>query len=316
VNRSGVRVSSPTESVNTRTVDIDIVPTLELVRMINAEDRLVPDAVAAVLPTLASLVDNAATRVAAGGRVHYFGAGTSGRLGVLDAAELLPTFGWSDDVVAAHQAGGAAAFLNAVEDAEDDDGGADTADITRGDVVIGLAASGRTPYVGAALTAAREAGAATALVTANPDAPLAPLADYLLVVATGPEALTGSTRLKAGTAQKLVLNTFSTALAVRLGRTYQNLMVDMRATNAKLRGRVIELLIQATGVDEDDCASALDRCDGELKVALVHLLGGRAATPRQARDALAATDGRVRDALAALGVDNADAETPRVDTVP
>jgi N-acetylmuramic acid 6-phosphate etherase len=324
VNRAGVRVSSPTESVNVRTVDIDIVPTLELVRMINNEDRLVADAVAAVLPTLARLVDDAAARVAAGGRVHYFGAGTSGRLGVLDAAELLPTFGWSDDVVAAHQAGGPAAFLNAVEDAEDDDGGADTADITRDDVVIGLAASGRTPYVGAALTAARETGAATALVTANPDASLAPLAEYLLVVATGPEALTGSTRLKAGTAQKLVLNTFSTALAVRLGRTYQNLMVDMRATNAKLRGRVIELLIQATALDEDECATALDRCDGELKVALVHLLSEQAATPRRARDALAASDGRVRGAIAALGVDaadacdtaDADAETPRVDTVP
>lgn len=314
MNRAGVRVSSPTESVNARTVDIDVVPTLDLVRMINDEDRIVADAVAAVLPTLARLVDDAAARVEAGGRVHYFGAGTSGRLGVLDAAELLPTFGWSDDVVVAHQAGGAAAFLNAVEDAEDDDGGADTADVTGADVVIGLAASGRTPYVGAALTAGREAGAATALVTANPDASLAPQADYLLVVATGPEALTGSTRLKAGTAQKLVLNTFSTALAVRLGRTYQNLMVDMRATNAKLRGRVIELLIQATGVDADECATALDLCGGDLKVALVHLLSDGAATPRQAVDALAAARGRVRDALAAL--DMGDAHTRTLDAQP
>ena len=314
MNRAGVRVSSPTESVNARTIDIDVVPTLDLVRLINDEDRIVAEAVAAVLPTLARLVDDAARRVEAGGRVHYFGAGTSGRLGVLDAAELLPTFGWSDDVVVAHQAGGAAAFLNAVEDAEDDDGGADTADVTGADVVIGLAASGRTPYVGAALTAARDAGAATALVTANPHASLAPLADYLLVVATGPEALTGSTRLKAGTAQKMVLNTFSTALAVRLGRTYQNLMVDMRATNAKLRGRVIELLIQATGADDDACATALDLCGGELKVALVHLLSDRAATPRRARDALAAARGRVRDALAALS--DSDGETRALDARP
>jgi N-acetylmuramic acid 6-phosphate etherase len=232
--------------------------------------------------------------------VHYFGAGTSGRLGVLDAAELLPTFGLSDDVIVAHQAGGPAAFLNAVEDAEDDDGGVDAADVATGDLVIGLAASGRTPYVGAALTAAREVGAATALVTANPDAPLAPLADYLLVVATGPEAVTGSTRLKAGTATKLVLNTFSTALAVRLGRTYGNLMVDMRPTNAKLRGRVLEVLIQATGADERECAVALDACGGDLKVSLVYLLTGRVLPPAACAEALEAAAGRVREALDAL----------------
>ena len=300
MNQAGVRVSSPTEAVNPRTVDLDIVSTTELVRLINDEDRIVATAVANVLPTLASLVDDAAARVAAGGRVHYFGAGTSGRLGVLDAAELVPTFGLSDDVIVAHQAGGPAAFLNAVEDAEDDEGGFDAADVAPGDIVIGLAASGRTPYVGAALTAAREVGAATALVTANPDAPLAPLADHLLVVATGPEAVTGSTRLKAGTATKLVLNTFSTALAVRLGRTYRNLMVDMRPTNAKLRGRVLEVLIQATGAAERECAAALDACGGELKVALVYLLTGRALTPAACAEALSAAGGRIRDALAAI----------------
>ncbi len=144
MNRAGIRVSSPTEEVNPRTTEIDVVPTLELVRLLNDEDRRVPDAVAAVLPTLAALVDTAASRVASGGRVHYFGAGTSGRLGVLDAAELLPTFGVGDGVVVAHQAGGAAAFLQPVEDAEDDDGGADAVNVTGADVVIGLAASGRT----------------------------------------------------------------------------------------------------------------------------------------------------------------------------
>jgi N-acetylmuramic acid 6-phosphate etherase len=293
-------VSSPTESVNPRTVDLDVVPTADLVRLINDEDRMVPDAVASVLPTLARLVDDAAARITAGGRVHYFGAGTSGRLGVLDAAELLPTFGMSDDVIVAHQAGGPAAFLNAVEDAEDHDNGVDAADVTPDDIVIGLAASGRTPYVGAALTAAREVGAATALVTANPDAALAPLADYLLVVETGAEAVTGSTRLKAGTATKLVLNTFSTALAVRLGHTYRNLMVDMRPTNAKLRGRVVELLIQASGAGERDCAAALDACDGDLKVALLYLLAGRIDSPANCAEALVLAGGRVRDALAAL----------------
>lgn len=322
---SGVRVDSPTEQVNPRTTQIDAVPTLDLVRLLHDEDRRVPDAVAAVLPTLAALVDAAASRVAAGGRVHYFGAGTSGRLGVLDAAELLPTFGVSPGVVVAHQAGGAAALLHAVEDAEDNDGGADAADVAPGDVVIGLAASGRTPYVRAALSAARQVGAVSALITSHPNAPLAVLADYVLVAETGAEAITGSTRLKAGTAQKLILNMFSTALMVRLGHTYRNFMVDMQATNAKLRGRSVELLSQATAaagggvVSEADCAAALDEC-GDIKTALVYLLtrhlpagpagtaatgttapGGR-LTPQDCRDALAAAGGSVRAALVALGV--------------
>lgn len=306
MNRTRVRVSSPTEQVNPATTDIDVVPTLELVELLNEQDALVPGAVAQVLPTLAGLVDAAAIRVSAGGRVHYFGAGTSGRLGVLDAAELLPTFGVPAGVVVAHQAGGPAAFLQAVEDAEDDEDGHDTAAVNDADVVIGLAASGRTPYVGAALAAARAVGAATALVTSNPDAPLAELADYLLVAPTGPEALTGSTRLKAGTAQKLILNMFSTALMVRLGHGYQNLMVDMRATNAKLRGRSVELLIQATGADERECADALDLC-GELKTALVYLLALRApsaatVTPQRCRAALETAGGRARQALDELAM--------------
>jgi N-acetylmuramic acid 6-phosphate etherase len=309
VNRSGVRVTSPTELVNPRTTGIDDVPSLELVRMLSDEDRLVPEAVTAVLPNLARLVDEAVKRVSAGGRVHYFGAGTSGRLGVLDAAELIPTFGVVlDGVVVAHQAGGMGAFLQAAEDAEDDESGADAAGVTGADLLIGLAASGRTPYVRAALTAGRAAGAATALITSNPDAPLAGLADYLLVADTGPEAITGSTRLKAGTAQKLILNMFSTAVMVRLGHTYRNLMIDMHATNAKLRGRSIQMLIQATGGSDQDCADALDLC-GDLRTALVYLLAVRGSTGRSAqrpvtaqlcRNVLDASGGRVRQALAAL----------------
>jgi N-acetylmuramic acid 6-phosphate etherase len=295
VKRSEVRVSSPTELVNPRTADIDVVPTIELVQLLHEQDALVPAAVARVLPVLARLVDAAAARVQAGGRVHYFGAGTSGRLGVLDAAELLPTFGVADDVVVAHQAGGAGAFLQAIEDAED--GAADTGSVAAGDVVIGLAASGRTPYVAAALTAGRAVGAVTALVTANPGTPLAGLADHLLVAPTGPEALTGSTRLKAGTAQKMILNMFSTALMVRLGHTYRNLMVDMQATNAKLRGRSIELLSQATGRTDEECMRALDEC-GDLKTALLHLLTRR--PPAQCRAALTAAAGLTRPALQSL----------------
>lgn len=302
-----VRVVSPTESVNPRTADIDRVSTLDLVRMVHAEDRLVADAVAATLPELARLVDAAVRRVGAGGRVHYFGAGTSGRLAVLDAAELPPTFGVAPgEVVVAHHAEGSAAVQQAAEDVEDADDGRDAEGLTAADVVVGIAASGRTPYVGAALQAGRAAGAVTALVTSNPATPFAGLADHLLVADTGPEAITGSTRLKAGTAAKLVLNTFSTALMVRLGHTYSNFMIDMRVTNAKLRGRSVGMLAQATGEPENRCAAALDVC-GDRKTALVHLLAngagdGRVVSPEACRAALERAAGRVRVALEELSV--------------
>lgn len=296
-------VTSPTEAINPATDRIDEVGSLAVLQMINAEDALVPAAVAVLLPTLSALVDEAIDRVRAGGRVHYFGAGTSGRLGVLDAAELLPTFGIAADVVLAHQAGGPRAFVAAVENAEDDEasGRLDAAGVGGGDVVLGLAASGRTPYVGAALTAARAVGARTALVTSNPSAPLLPLADHALVADTGPEAIAGSTRLKAGSALKLVLNSFSTALMVGLGHTYRNLMVDMRPTNAKLRGRSIVLLQDATGVSAADAGRALDAC-GDIKTGVVFLLAGRTGpgAVAEVRDALAAAGGRVRRALELL----------------
>jgi N-acetylmuramic acid 6-phosphate etherase len=307
MNRPAIRVDSPTEEVNPRTAGLDTVPTIDLVRLINDEDLLVPKTVSTLLPDLAALVDAAAARVAAGGRVHYYGAGTSGRLAVLDAAELLPTFGVANDVVVAHHAGGAAAFVSAVEDAEDAGLAADTAGLTAADTVVGLTASGRTPYVGAALTAARAAGALTALITSNPNAPLADLADHLLAADTGPEALTGSTRLKAGTAQKLILNTFSTALMVRLGHSYGNFMIDMQPTNAKLRGRSVHMLVQAADASAEQAETALELC-GDLKTALVFLLtqgparGPVGPDPERCRTALAAAGGRVRPALASLGV--------------
>lgn len=301
-----VRVQSPTEQVNPRTADIDVVPTLELVHMLHAEDARVPAAVAKTLPALARVVDLATERVRSGGRVHYFGAGTSGRLAVLDAAELLPTFSLDDGSVVAHQAGGSSALTQPVEEAEDDEATAakDAAEVSAGDVVIGITASGRTPYVGRALAVARSVGAVTVLVTSNPTAELAVHADHVLISPTGPEAITGSTRLKAGTAQKLILNMFSTALMVRLGRTYGNLMVDLRPTNAKLRGRSVELLVQATGADPATCQVALKRC-GDLKTALLCLLADPAADPDDAtiarcRAALAEAAGRIRDALAGL----------------
>jgi N-acetylmuramic acid 6-phosphate etherase len=273
VNEGVVRVSSPTELVNPRTTELDAVPTLELVRLLHEQDALVPAAVEQVLPVLAELVDVAVARVSAGGRVHYFGAGTSGRLAVLDAAELPPTFGIAADVVVAHQAGGATAFVQPVEDAEDDEGGADAASVRAGDVVIGLAASGRTPYVGAALTAGRARGAVTALVTANPSAPFAGLADYLLIAPTGPEALTGSTRLKAGTAQKIALNVLSSVLMILLGRVYQGLMVDVQATNRKLVRRSEEMLVRLTSCSHQAARDALRRANGSVKLAALLLNG-------------------------------------------
>jgi N-acetylmuramic acid 6-phosphate etherase len=291
----------PTEQRNPRTLAIDEVGTTEILRMVNEEDSRVAGAVGAEIPYLAKLVDAAVDAVRAGGRVHYFGAGTSGRLAVLDAAELLPTFHAPDDLVVAHHAGGTAALLRAVENVEDseEDGGTDASAVTGLDVVIGLAASGSTPYVAGALRAARAVGATTALVTSNPAAPLAELADIVIAADTGPEVIAGSTRLKAGTAQKMILNAFSTTLMIKLGRTWSNLMVDMVATNNKLRGRMLRILAEATGADEEACAQALAAAGGELKPALVHLLTG--SDVEQARRALVESGGRVAAALGELG---------------
>lgn len=296
-----VHVDSPTELRNPDTTDIDQLSTVEILREINAEDTTVPYAVGTVLPELAVLVDLAVQALRDGHRVHYVGAGTSGRLAVLDAAELVPTFNIPPDWFVAHHAGGPAALVNAVENIEDDyDAGAAElrGQVVAGDVVVGLAASGRTPYVLGALHTARAAGARTSLVSANPGAAANADVDVPIAVPTGPEAIAGSTRMKAGTAQKLVLTSFSTAVMIRFGRTYSNLMVSMRATNAKLRGRTLRILHEATGVDTDECAYALAASGGDLKVALVRLLSG--VDTLAATAALADAQGHVRHALAAL----------------
>jgi N-acetylmuramic acid 6-phosphate etherase len=297
---SDVSVSAPTEDRHPGTTGIDTLSTLEVLATLNAEDAKVAPAVATVLPALAALVDATVAAVHAGGVVHYFGAGTSGRLAVLDAAELLPTFNAPSGLVTAHHAGGPAALLRAVENVEDDVelGRSEAAALRPGDIAIGLTASGRTPFVGGALAAARERGADTALITANPQAELAALADHLLAVDTGPEAVTGSTRLKAGTAQKLVLNGFSTAVMIKLGRTWSNLMVDVVATNAKLRGRVLRILQEASGADEAQARTALEDAGGELKPALLSMLAGTSAAA--ARTALEVHHGSVAHALLAL----------------
>lgn len=296
-----VRVSAPTERRNPASMDLDLMSTRDMLQVINESDQWVPVAVGAVLDQVAAAVELAVAALRNGSRVHYFGAGTSGRLGVLDAAELPPTYNAPKGWFCAHIAGGPQAMWHAVEDAEDDEaaGATEATDCVRaGDVVVGLAASGRTPYVLAALRASREAGAKTVLLSANPQAAAASLVDVFIGVDTGPEVVTGSTRMKAATAQKLVLNAFSTAVMVRLGRVYSNLMIDLVATNAKLRGRMISILMEATGCSEEMSRQALSEADGDLKTALVALVSG--AEVATARTALARTGQQVRAALSLL----------------
>ncbi len=295
-----VRVSAPTEARHPASVGIDRASTLEVLRLLNAEDATVAAAVGAVLPELAALVDATVARIRDGGSVHYFGAGTSGRLAVLDAAELRPTFNAPPGLFVAHHAGGVAALTAAIENVEDDVelGRREAEAVGPGDVAIGLTASGRTPFVAAALARAHERGALTALVSADPGSQIGRTVDHFLAPATGPEVVTGSTRLKAGTAQKLVLNGFSTAVMIGLGRTWSNLMVDVVATNAKLRGRVLHILCEATGVGEQEAKTALDEADGALKPALLALLSGVPAA--QARMLLDQHGGSVASALGAL----------------
>ncbi|HLI01599.1 MAG TPA: N-acetylmuramic acid 6-phosphate etherase [Acidimicrobiales bacterium] len=289
-----------TEERNPRTLDIDTLSSLDILRAINREDHDVAPAVAEVLPALARLVDEATERCRRGGRLHYFGAGSSGRIAVLDAAELPPTFGVGPEFATAHLAGGEPAIRRAVENAEDDvaAGRRDGQAVGAGDVAIGLSASGSAPYVAGALREARRRKAFTALISAVPAAPLGAEVDLHLGVATGPEALTGSTRMKAGTAEKLMLNAFSTALMIRLGRCYSNVMVDLVATNRKLRGRQVRILEQTTGAPPAQCRDALAAAGGDVKVALVGMLSG--ADPATSRRALTAHEGRVRSALVAL----------------
>ena len=291
---------SRTEQRNPRSAEIDRMPTADLLRLINAEDRAVPLAVAGVLPELAVAVDLAVAALSGGHRIHYVGAGTSGRIAVLDAAELIPTFGLEPGRVQAHIAGGIPALTHPSEAAEDDEAAGVTAaaDVVAGDVVVGVTASGRTPYVRGALAAARAKGARTVLVSANPAAPIASVADVHVAPDTGPEVLTGSTRMKAGTAQKLVLNAFSTATMVRLGRTYSHFMTDMLASNDKLRDRRLRILAEATGAGADQCRDALHAAGGDAKLAVVMLIAGTACEPAQ--QALTAAHGHVHKALSLL----------------
>ncbi len=289
-----------TEARNPATADIDTVPTLEMARRMNAEDRQIAEAVSGALAAIATAIDGIAARMAQGGRLIYVGAGTSGRLAALDAAECPPTFSAPPGLVVAVMAGGPQAFSQSIEGAEDDlEGGArDLLALAPGplDSVVGLAASGRTPYVLGAMQAGRARGAFVIGLSCNRPSPIAQAADCAITVVTGPEVITGSTRLKAGTAQKMVLNMLSTGVMIRLGKTYGNLMVDVQASNAKLRGRARRIVAQATGLPAAEAAALLDACGGEVKTAIVAALAN--VDPETARRRLAASGGVVRAALA------------------
>ena len=290
-----------TETPDQRHADLDQYPTAELVNVLVDDQLNAVNAVRAAAPRISAAVTAALPRIEAGGRLIYVGAGTSGRLGVLDSVELYPTFSWPHERAVALLAGGIDAMFVAVEGAEDDtaQGAADLLAVNPGpnDVVLLLAASGGTPYVLGALRAARAAGALTVGFANNTDAPVAHEAEIGVTLDTGSEVISGSTRLKAGTSQKIALNTFSSALMVRLNKVYGNLMVDLKPTNAKLVLRAVRLTMFATGADEAAARAALEQCDFHVKVAIVALT--RKTSIGQARQLLEAARGSVRQALAA-----------------
>ncbi|GIH25006.1 N-acetylmuramic acid 6-phosphate etherase [Acrocarpospora phusangensis] len=288
-----------TEQSDPRNSRIDTLPTEEIARRMNAADAAVPGAVAAAIPAISAAVDAIAARMADGGRLLYVGAGTSGRLAVLDASECPPTFGTDPGLVRGIIAGGEEALVRSVEGAEDDAGAG--AAVVRAeavgprDSVIGISASGRAPFVVTAVTEARRAGALTGGVCCNTGTPLAAAADHAIEVVVGPEIVTGSTRLKAGTAQKLVLNMISTIVMIRTGRTYGNHMVEMAATNSKLADRAARIVSDITGAGLPDARAALEAAGLELKTAVVMI--ERKVTAGGARALLAASGERLDTAL-------------------
>ena len=266
------------ESRNPDTLNLDELDALALLETINAEDHRIAPAIKAVLPQVAEAVDNIVHAFEQGGRLIYLGAGTSGRLGVLDAVECPPTFSVSPELVIGIIAGGDAAIHKAVEGAEDDVklGIADLKriDFSAKDVVVGIAASGRTPYVTHALSYARELGAATVAVTCNPGSAVTRCAEISICPVVGPEVLTGSTRMKSGTAQKMVLNMLTTASMIRCGKVYQNLMVDVSASNQKLYARAVRIVAEATGCTLPEASEAVQKTGHQTKLAILHVVTG------------------------------------------
>ncbi|MEN4642899.1 N-acetylmuramic acid 6-phosphate etherase [Pantoea agglomerans] len=292
-----------TEGRNPASQNIDELSTEAMLRVINDEDKKVALAVEAIVPQIAAAVDAICAAFQAGGRLIYCGAGTSGRLGILDASECPPTFGTPREQVIGLIAGGHTAILQAVENAEDnrEQGAQDLKDIhfSRHDVLVGIAASGRTPYVLGALAYANELGATTVSLTCNPGSAMSQVAAIALTPVVGPEVVTGSSRMKAGTAQKLVLNMLTTGSMIRSGKVYGNLMVDVEATNQKLVQRQVNIVMQATDCGEATANAALTACGGHCKTAILMVLADLAAD--EAKALLSQHQGFIRQALQAAG---------------
>lgn len=292
-----------TEGRNPASQNIDELSTEAMLRVINDEDKKVALAVEAIVPQIAAAVDAICAAFQAGGRLIYCGAGTSGRLGILDASECPPTFGTPREQVIGLIAGSHTAILQAVENAEDnrEQGAQDLKDIhfSRHDVLVGIAASGRTPYVLGALAYANELGATTVSLTCNPGSAMSQVAAIALTPVVGPEVVTGSSRMKAGTAQKLVLNMLTTGSMIRSGKVYGNLMVDVEATNQKLVQRQVNIVMQATDCDEATASAALTACGGHCKTAILMVLADLAAD--EAKALLSQHQGFIRQALQAAG---------------
>ncbi len=288
-----------TETRNQNTMNLDIMTPLEVVTVMNAEDAKVPEAIKPALPNIAQCVTWAIESIEAGGRIIYMGAGTSGRLGVLDAVECPPTFGVAPEVVVGLIAGGEKAFVKAVEGAEDSRelGHDDLVNINleKRDIVIGIAASGRTPYVLGGLAYAKEVGCHTVAISCNPGSAIGQAAELAIEVVPGPECLTGSTRLKSGTCQKLILNMISTATMVGCGKAYQNLMVDVMQTNEKLVVRAQNIVMEATGCDRATAAEKIAIASGNAKTAITMILADCGL--EEAKERLAKAKGHVRGAI-------------------
>jgi N-acetylmuramic acid 6-phosphate etherase len=287
------------EDRNPRTRDIDLLPTIDILHKINDEDSGVPAAIEKVIPEIAAAVDRIVGAFQKGARLVYMGAGTSGRLGVLDATECPPTFGVPEGMVVGLIAGGPDALVRAAEGAEDDpkQGMQALQDIklTADDVVIGIAVSGRTPYVVGGLTYARQVGAATVALSCNPRSVIAGMADIAISPLVGPEVLAGSTRLKSGTAQKLVLNMLTTASMIRIGKSYQNLMVDLNPSNRKLLARAVRIVMHTTGCSAQQARHALHQTGNDVKLAILVTITGMGV--EEARKALGNAGGFLRKAI-------------------
>lgn len=291
-----------TESRNPNTLKIDEVTTLEMVKLINNEDKKVAEAVEKELPNIAEAIDQIVERMKKGGRIIYIGAGTSGRLGILDASECPPTYGVSEDLVIGVIAGGKEAIFRAKEGAEDSTELAaedlKEKELNENDTVVGLAASGRTPYVIGGLNYANSIGALTVSVTCNPDSEVSKAAKIAIAPVVGPEAVTGSTRLKAGTAQKLVLNMLSTGAMIKLGKVYGNLMVDVKASNEKLVERTKKIVIEATGVSREEAEKVLLETNYNVKLSILMILSK--LNKEKATDILEKNKGYISHALKSI----------------